>query len=313
MPQNLDELLSLIRDGKISIREASEKSGYSRDYLRGRLEEKYGTDDEELKKLEELMNHNKANSNNIEIDSALMEDVFLRTMSGEITLAQAREEIAREIGRIDIDTLKENFLRFIQENRNNEDLLMKYRKYKNHIKYGNAKEIDVTKLNFRVLAIYMIQNRISQTQLAEKIGVTPRTISRNFEELSKDEDKSLYNIIKFYSDKMMRRQKMTEYQEMIITLAINTYQQRHPELLSTDIKSKSEEKLEKIQFLVAEAERLKIEGLTQAEIAKRLGTSISGLRRARIFLEEHELLNDSTENSPEITTKQNPKSEYDNR
>ena len=35
--ENLDNLLELIKNGQISIREASRQSGFTRDYLRKRL------------------------------------------------------------------------------------------------------------------------------------------------------------------------------------------------------------------------------------------------------------------------------------
>ena len=61
----LDEFLELIKNGKISIREASKQTGYGRDYLRSQLYKKYGTDTEAILQLDDLMANNKANSNTI--------------------------------------------------------------------------------------------------------------------------------------------------------------------------------------------------------------------------------------------------------
>ena len=295
--ENLDNLLELIRNGQISIREASRQSGFTRDYLRKRLNDKFGIDSVAFESLQSTVDKNKA-SNRVEIDSQLLEDVVLRTISGEITLSEAREKI----GNVDMATLKECFFRFIQDNRNNEELLMKYRQYK-----MNQKSIDITKLNYRLLAIQMLKQRISQTDIAKQIGVPPRTISRKFEEFKNDEDQSLYHMIKFYSYKIMRRQKLTAYEEMILGLGIREYEEKHPGLLEETTKSEAEEKLEKIRNLVAKANALKQDGLTQGQIAKQLGTSISSLRRARIFLEEHNLLN----NIQSVQTESPETTEYD--
>ena len=297
----LDEFLELIKNGKISIREASKQTGYGRDYLRSQLYKKYGTDTEAILQLDDLMANNKANSNTIFIKTEISEDIFLRTISGEITLAQAKDEITQRFGKIDMETLKANFLKFVQDNKNNESFLAKYREYKNSATQ-TSRGIEITKLNFRVLAIYMMRARISQTDLAHQIGVTPRTISRKFEEFKDDEDKSLYDMIKFYSDIMMKRKKLTEYQEVVLNVAIKAYEQRHPELLAEKKKSAAEEKLERIQAVVAEADRLQGEGLTQAEIASKLGTSVSTLRRARMFLEEQQLLVSNTKEKAKETT-----------
>lgn len=297
--ESLDNFLELIKNGKISIREASRRSGFTRDYLRKKLNDKYGVDSLALESLQATVDKNKASSR-VEIDPQLLEDILLRTISGKITLSQAREEI----GNIDMATLKECFLRFIQDNRNNEELLMKYRQYRR-----KENSIDITKLNYRLLAIQMLKQRISQSDIAKQIGVTPRTISRKFEEFKNDEDQSLYHMVKFYNHKIMRRQKLTAYEEMILGLGIREYEEKHPELLEQTTKSQAEEKLEKIRTLVAKADDLKQEGLTQAQIATQLGTSISSLRRARIFLQEHNLLN----NTQSIQTESTKITEHNDR
>lgn len=297
--ENLDNLLELIKNGQISIREASRQSGFTRDYLRKSLNAKFGIDSVAFESLQATVDKNKAR-NRVEIDPQLLEDVVLRTISGEITLSEAREKI----GNIDMATLKECFLRFIQDNRNNEELLMKYRQYRR-----NEKSIDITKLNYRLLAIQMLKQRISQSDIAKQVGGTPRTISRKFEEFKNDEDQSLYHMIKFYNFRVMRRQKLSDYEGMILDLGIKTYEEKHPELLIKEAKSKAEEKLEKIQELVARSEELKQAGLTQAQVATNLGTSISSLRRARIFLQEHNLLN----NTQSIQTESTKTTEHDYR
>lgn len=297
--ENLDNFLELIKNGKISIREASRQSGFTRDYLRKTLNDKYGTDSVALKNLQATVNKNKSNSR-LEIEPKVLENLFLRTMSGKIDLSQAREEI----GNIDIATLKECFLRFIQDNRNNEELLIKYREYKR-----SEQSIDTKSFNYRLLAIQMLKQRISQSDVAKQIGVKPRTISRKFEEFKKDEDQALYHMLKFYNYKAMRKQKLSQYEEMVLDLGIKAYEEKHPVLLTETRKSKAEEKLERIQALVERAEELKLAGLTQAQVATNLGTSISSLRRARIFLEEHKLLNDT----PGEETKPTEKTDHDNR
>lgn len=294
MQKSLDEILEMIKDGKISIRQASENSDFGRDFLKKKLIEKYGTDPQSLKDIEAVLKNNKANSTAIEIDSALLEDVFLRTMSGEISLEQAREEL----GGIDKETLKSKFVDFIEQNSGNEELLRKYIAFQKPKSKESSTDItDYTKLNFRLLAINMILNKKSQTQLAAELDIPVRTVSREFEKFSQDTDKTLYKIVKFYNERTMKKQKIERFEEISMIMGLNQYKKRHPELLSDTVMSKEEQKLERMKRLVSDAERLKGEGLTQEEIAKRLGTSVSGLRRAKIFVKEQEMLNSSKKQS----------------
>lgn len=283
MEENLDEILEQIKEGKISIREAARKTSFKRDFLRVKLIKKYGTIPEVMKQIEETMQDNKVNSTVLQIEEGLLEDVFLRTMNGELSLEQARIML----GNIDKETLRSKFQEQMRKMLKDEVLLEKYKESQ------KSKRGDYSGINFRVIAIEMIRGDYTQTEMAEFLEIPVRTVSREFEKLKDDEDKELYDLIKFYSDRKMKKQDFREGERMLLKLALDMYEKKNADLLLPVERTKTEERAERMKFLVEEEEKMKKLGLSQAEIADRLGTSISGLRRARLFCEGQNMIRET--------------------
>ena len=279
MDKNLDEILEEIISGKISVRKACEIYGYKRDFLRTKLVKKYSGDESMLKKIDEVMSNNKINSTKINIDENLLKEVFEEYLDGKILAKEA----CQRLGIKDKETLRNKFAEFVA-NSQDKDLKKKYAEYvENHAR-------DYTMINFKLVAIDMIRGGYSQIEMAKMIGgIRPRTISREFEKFKKDEDLTLYILVKTYSDMKMKRHKMTNYETRLQNLLLDKYEREHEDLLEESKKSKTEIKKEEIEEFVFEVRKLESEGLTQKQIAEKLGTSISGIRRAKLALQNQSI------------------------
>lgn len=271
---SIDEALNKILTRELSVRQASKECGFSRDFIRAELNRRYADDSEKLDLIEKIMQENKSSSSTVEVDSKLLEEVFFKVMNNEMSI----KEVQETLNNIDIETLKEKFSDFVLKMKDIETL-KRYAEYTGNV---GITKTDVTKINFRVVAIRMMRNNQSQVEMADSLGIAPRTLSREFEKLSEDEDTRLYDLLKAYSFQKMQRHTLTEIEKAKLGYLLDKYEEDNKHLLKAPEKSKTEMIIEKEDFLVLESEKLKEQGLTQKQIADKLGTSISSLRRARI-------------------------------
>jgi len=275
MDKKLDEVLELIMSEQISLRKACEKYGYKRDFIRTKLVKKYVGNEEMLQKIVDIMSKNKANSTTIKIDKNLLKEVFEEYLEGKILAKEACEKL----GIKDKETLRNKFAEFVANSADDE---MK-KKYEQYQEKNNP---DYSMINFRLVAIDMIRGGYSQTDMAKMLGgIHPRTISREFEKFKKDEDQLLYQLVKSYSDMQMKHHKRTEYEIMYQNIMLDKYEIEHKDLLMEPQKSRTEIKKEEIEQRVSQIKQLENQGLTQKQIAEKLETSVSGIRRAKIAMQ----------------------------
>lgn len=277
---SLDQALDKILNREISVRQASEQSGYSRDFIRAELNRRYANDKDELKFIEAVMKENKDNSSTIEIDQDLLEQIFFKVINKEMLLKDAQVAL----GNIDIQTMKEKFAQLVEQTENLE-IPNKY------LKFLESQNRDYSKINFRVLAIDMMRLNLTQCDIAHELGIQPRTVSREFEKLKYDKDKRLYDLLKAYGEMKAKKHKFTEDEMLVLDRLLTDYEEHNSHLLVLPEKSKEEILIEREDYLVSESEKLKALGLTQAQIAKKLQTSISTLRRARISQKQRKVIN----------------------
>ena len=86
---------------------------------------------------------------------------------------------------MDIQTFKENIVDHINSS-NDDELKRKY------IEYEAKRHPDYSHINFKALFIEMIAEEASQTDMAIKYGIPPRTISRELAKLENDEEYKKY-------------------------------------------------------------------------------------------------------------------------
>jgi len=282
MEKSLDEVVEMVYNSKISIRRASQEYGYTRDIISSTLFKKYGRDE----KLIEILKEYKDNSTALEVDSELLAEVFEKAMNKEITLTEAREVL----GIKDKETLRMKFLEYIG-NSDNEEIRNLYKKYM------EEHERDYSHINFRVIAIEMIGEGVSQSEMARRLNIPARTISREFEKFKEDEDLTFYNFIKEYNQAVMRKYKFTKYERVMQQFFVNQYEHDNYDELYKESKTKEEERIELENHYMEEEERLKAKGLTQAQIADELGISVSTLRRVKKNVQKRKVLQDEKNNN----------------
>ena len=208
-------------------------------------------------------------------------------MNKEITLEEAR----KILGVKDKETLRTKFLEYA-ESSNDEKIRNLYKKY------IESQAQDYSHINFRLLAIKMVRLGENKTDLANKLGISPRTVSREFEKFKNDDNLSFYNFLKLYNEAMMTKRRFSAYELRVQNIFLDEYEREHYSELYGVRKTKEEERIELEEFYVREEERLKkTKGLTQQQIAERLGISVSSLRRARINVKKRKVL-EQAENSP---------------
>ena len=148
----------------------------------------------------------------------------------------------------------------------------------------------------------MIEDEASQTDMATKYGIPPRTISRELAKLENDEEyKPIYEIAKVLSKRKMQKANAkydTSLFEPLERILIQTTLENYDEgeVIISSQKTEAEKKYEKAKSLLAQVNEL---GTTQKEAAKQLGVSISTIRRASITVQSYEKLTGKDEPTDE--------------
>lgn len=254
--------------GQASLRKLSSEFGIDRDTLKSFILEICSED--EKRQIEQILKGNKANSS-IELEGSMKEAV-IRILKGEISARQASEKYG-----FDRETLRRKAQELVNSS---PEYLPLYVDYK-------SKRGDFSSINFRRLFIYMIEQNMSQTQIATIYNIPPRTLSRELEKIGKSEDendKLLYHIAKLYAqDKMEHRAPSDHYE--LFTQRLQTLKD-NPKFTGIDCPSKAEERFKELQEFVAKVSQLSLQGLNTEQIAEKLNVSISTIRRRKLALEE---------------------------
>lgn len=138
----------------------------------------------------------------------------------------------------------------------------------------------------------MIKDEASQTDLAAKYGIPPRTISRELAKLGNDEDyKPIYEIAKELSKRKMQKANAkydTSLFEPLERILIQTTLENYDEgeVIISNPKTEAEKKYEKAKSLLEQVKQLNTPTIKEA--AEKLGVSISTIRRAGKTVEAYE-------------------------
>lgn len=266
---NIEQVIDDIING-MTLREVEEKYKVDRKTLKLRCLEYLEKNPERLQEFQKALSDHKKNSGQVKVSDIELKDICEKVY--------ARKDTVRNIAntmKIDERTLKEKMFEFLNREENVE-LLKKY------IKYQSTIHPDYSHINFKALILTMMQNDISQSQIATEFGIPARTVSREIERL-KDSDSELYEICKEYSYRKMQRKPFTKLERMLIESVIIKYDEE--KILKDNVKTKRQIQYEKAKEIVEKAD--KIEG-TAEEKAKVLGISVSTLRREMIRIKKYE-------------------------
>ena len=276
---NIGEIMERVLEQEITLSEASRITGFSKDFIRNSILRKYQGNPAMVLKIYSVFKYNKVNSTTIYVDYEKLEEQFWKLMNQETTL----EKAGRELGINDRETVKSKLIEFVQMSHNPE--IMKL--FEGYIARNNA---DYTNINFRLVAIDMMKGDFSQSEMADMMGLSSRTLSREFAKFEQDEDLTLYLLLKEYGEAKMKRVKFTQAKKDQIIDIIDEYSSRHPELLEEILTSRTEEKIKREREILEHTDMLMQKGYNQRDIALMLGVSPSFIRRARKHEEYRKLV-----------------------
>lgn len=272
MSIDIEQIVDNIING-MSLREAGRIYQIDRDTLKSKCMEYFMSNPERLHEFQEALKNNKKTINRIEISDQTLKEICESICDRKDTLRNIASNLS-----IDEGTLREKINEFLCKSENKE-LLKRYMQYQNSI------HPDYSHINFKALAVEMLRSGLSQSQLAAEYEIPIRTMSREMEKL-KDEEKyqKLYYACKGYADKKMKKQKLTQFEKILIEMILMEYDDEGPILVENG-KSKKQIQYEKAKQNIEAAS--KIEG-TEQEKAKALGIGVSTLRRNRILVKQFE-------------------------
>lgn len=194
---------------------------------------------------------------------------------------------------IDSQTFKEKIVDYINSSADDE-LKREY------IEYEARRHPDYSHINFKALIIEMIKDEASQTEMAARYGIPPRTISRELAKLENDEEyKTIYATAKELARrKMQKGQKEDSLYQPLERILIQDILENYDEgeVIISNPKTEAQKKYEKAKSLVEQVDAL---GTTQKNAAKELGVSISTIKRAYKTIEAYEKLTGKEEKDDE--------------
>lgn len=259
-----------ILSGQVSLRELSRQTGIDREKLKLMIEEMCTP--EESKELQRILESNKKESTTVELEESLKEAI-IKVLKGEMSAKQASKEYG-----INSETLR----RKAEELANASPEYIKY-----YIEY-KGKRGDYSGINFRRVIIEMIENNMTQIDIAGKFGIPIRTVSRELEKIGKSEDeqdKKLYRTAKMYAEKKEKHQEISLYEQKTFGEFFEELKQKNKFVVLGQESDSEKRKKELIEF-TQKVNELKKSGMTNEQIAKQLGVGISTIRRRTLELKE---------------------------
>ena len=277
----MDEFEAMFNDvisGKY-IRDCEKQYGINRNTFVTMCKQIFPEGSEQREKLERVLSYNKSELQKKAIDEKRLSTIIKGLLTGNIpTLNEAKSLYLKKGEKIDLQTFKENIVEYI--NSSNDDELKR-----EYIEYEARRHPDYSHINFKALFIEMISEEASQTDMATKYGIPPRTISRELAKLENDEEyKPIYEIAKELAKRKMQKAN-AKYDTSLF------------EVIISNPKTEAEKKYEKAKSLLERVEQL--HAPTIKEAAGELGVSISTIRRAGKTVEAYEKLTGKDEQDDE--------------
>lgn len=293
MGDNFERMFLAVLNGK-SVRECEKEYGIDRKTFAKKCKERFPEESEQMRKLRKVLSHNRTNIQKKDVDEERLGRIVKNLLEGKIkTLNEAKELYVKTGEDIDSQTFKEKIVDYINSSADDE-LKREY------IEYEARRHPDYSHINFKALIIEMIKDEASQTEMAARYGIPPRTISRELAKLENDEEyKTIYATAKELARrKMQKGQKEDSLYQPLERILIQDMLENYDEgeVIISNPKTEAQKKYEKAKSLVEQVDAL---GTTQKNAAKELGVSISTIKRAYKTIEAYEKLTGKEEKDDE--------------
>lgn len=275
-----EELKQRILSGAVTLRQLSQETGITRDVLKKMILSTITTD-EERKKMEKILQENKASAT-IEMNSNL-KNILIKILKGEMTAREASIEYG-----IDRETLR----RKAEELANSSPEYIQY-----YIRYKSRRG-DYSGINFRMLFVELIENNMTQTEIANKYDIPVRTVSRELEKLGRSQDPldmKLYDIAKIYAEKNMKHAHLSGNETRLYSTILDEIKDESKFLTIPDETAEAR-KMRELEEFKTKVELLIERGMTRKQIADELHIGISTIRRRLLDLQELQGLKEKRQN-----------------
>lgn len=213
LDKNAKEILRRILQGeslsKIQ-REYDIDKGTITDYYRKLFE----NDKRALDIFDMVLQNKKARTSTIEIDDKKLENSIQRYLKGSLNLKQAGKELG-----ISEQTFKKKMLLYLEKH---ENLQKEYDNKK-------AKRADYKELDFKKLAVEMLENNFTQKEMEEKYDLKCKTLSKKISGFDNDTDRELHNACKILAEAMMNKQKLSHNEIQYIENVVKKYKMKFKE------------------------------------------------------------------------------------
>lgn len=140
---------------------------------------------------------------------------------------------------------------------------------------------------FRAEAIEMLRKDVSQSAMAEKLGVARRTFSTKMKKLQeKNSDNIFGRLLREHATRKEKRMPISDDILLLINVQLDEYEQQYP-VGSTRYEKRNplEVKRENLQRVVSLIDSLRQEGVTLKELEERKVISEANYRRYRLELD----------------------------
>lgn len=293
MGDNFERMFLAVLNGK-SVRECEKEYGIDRKTFAKKCEKRFPEDSEQMRKLRKVLSHNRTNIQKKDVDEERLGKIVRNLLDGKInTLIDAKVLYLKPEEEMDSQTFKAKIVDLV--NASDDDELKR-----EWIDYEARRHPDYAHINFKALIIEMIKDEASQTEMAARYGIPPRTISRELAKLENDEEyKTIYATAKELARrKMQKGQKEDSLYQPLERILIQDMLENYDEgeVIISNPKTEAQKKYEKAKSLVEQVDAL---GTTQKNAAKELGVSISTIKRAYKTIEAYEKLTGKEEKDDE--------------
>ena len=261
-----------IDSGELTLTQAAEELGISRDYLKKLITEQIGSDDRKREEFLARLHQNKTQNASIEINDTIMDNIRL-FISGKITIQEA--------SRI-CNIHEETFSRKVYEALSQNPALLEI-----YLRNG-ANKRDYSQVNTRLVIINMLRNNMNQSEMSRELGIPTRTISGWVNKLPEDDELRVW--AKLSADRALQGGKLSEIEMAELIKKLDRYVEEHnihEEPLDTrSIEerelAKTQEFLDKVYRLEEEKDENGKKKYTRKQIMDMLGVGYSAIRRAEI-------------------------------
>lgn len=270
--EKISQYYNNIMSGKITLTDAANQEGISREYLRKLITQYLENDKDKRETFLKRLHYNKTQNTAKEIDDVIMKNIKLFIL-GKINIQDASKECG-----IEEETFKNKVFEILEQDSALLELYLR----------NGANKRDYSQVNTRLIIINMLRNDMTQTEISRNLEIPTRTISGWVNKLPEDDELKAW--AKEAAVRARHAIKLSPSQLKDLNIELDRYvEENNITQAELDTRSLEERQLEKIEEFLSEVYKLEEETddngkkiYTRKDIMRKLGVGMSAIRRAEI-------------------------------